>query len=330
MMMKGRIAYVLAAILSASLPSSTSAQGTRHTHSFWREITQPGFGHSRRRLAEGVTLLQRVRRLSGPARWATLESAIARFEAADQHHRDDPEVLYLWAVALAAWERPSREERAERRIEEARAMFNRLRRVTAEYRAGNVAFQLAILASRAHDFVTAMTEYQRAITINPSRPGASRDLSTLYANLAEVTMLSGDLEASVRHYEHAIVLARQQGRDVVLARWGLGVALHRLGAEDDARTEIARALSIGGMRPLTSEGVFFEPREELLYYQALGFETGASLLAHSPDDTQSYREGLARAQEAWSAFAERAPHSAHAARARARARAIESMLLDPR
>src|SRR5690606_32432036 len=133
-----------------------------------------------------------------------------------------------------------------------------------------VAFELAILHTRLGDYERAAEEYRRARSalLDPRLGG------TIVANLAEITMLAGDLERAAAYFEEAIELSeRLAGNDLslVLSLVGGAVASDRQG--DGARAlelmKRARTIEGGKVRATRSSGVFYEPREEIHYYDAI-------------------------------------------------------------
>jgi tetratricopeptide (TPR) repeat protein len=159
-----------------------------------------------------------------------------------------------------------------RRDDEALVVLNNLISMHPAFMAETVAFDRALLLTRLRRFAEAALAYQSAIALGLDA-GAT---PIILANMAEVTMLAGDLETAVKHYEHALREARG-GRDGLLALWGLAVALDRLGEHDSALRHITKATTAegGSMHVLRSDGVFFEPDYERLYYEALGHEVMA-------------------------------------------------------
>lgn len=208
--------------------------------------------------------------LAGPDasshRRAAVENAIARFELALKLVPRDPEVLYLSAKALSLWERQRPGGRVDKRTREAISRFEELRTVDPDYEAYRVAFELGILHTLDGSPARAAHEYERALTLRMDEGSAS----TVLSNLAEVTMMAGDLERAVELYEQAVQEASPDDR--VLARWGLAVALDRLGEHSEALAQADRAIA-DDQRPLGAlrqSGVFFVPPYESYYYEGLG------------------------------------------------------------
>lgn len=193
---------------------------------------------------------------------------------------DAAEVLYASARLWTLWEQPASPWHcgAERRDEEALRALQTLRREHPEFMADAVTFDLAVALTRLHRFAEAAAAYETAMTLSLD----GQETSTVLANRAEVTMLSGDLEAAVGLYERARSKARGS-REHLLATWGLAVAIDRLGEHEEAIAMLAKALIAdgGGMRVLRDGGVFFEPERERDYYEGLGHE---ALAEQSKDD----------------------------------------------
>jgi tetratricopeptide (TPR) repeat protein len=226
-------------------------------------------------------------------RRAAVENAIARFERARTLAPDDPEVLYLCGKALSLWERRSSSGRIEKKSREAIARFEALRKIDALYEAADVAFELGVLFTREGEFTRAAEEYSRALTLRIDE--ASRGV--ILGNLAEVTMMSGDLEEAVGFYERAI---HEGGADErLLSLWGLAVALDRLGEHGEAMERARRALR-DDQRPmgvLKQSSVFFVPPYEAHYYDGLG------LLALAEEQAGEARSAEAIARDAAKALA---------------------------
>ncbi len=240
---------------------------------FWRAAKNPNERRAETLLRQGRSQLYPALGLSmlaGPdatsLRRAAIENAITRFELARKLVPRDPEVLFLSAKALALWERRSSGGRIEKRSREAIARFEELRSVDADYEAYQVAFELGILHTLQGDPARAVAEYQRALSLRIDEGSPS----TVLSNLAEVTMMSGDLEGAVELYERAV--AAGSGDERVLSRWGLAVALDRLGEHSEAYAQAQRAIT-DDQRPLGAlrqSGVFFVPPYESYYYEGLG------------------------------------------------------------
>jgi tetratricopeptide (TPR) repeat protein len=107
--------------------------------------------------------------------------------------------------------------------------------------------------------------------------------SAIYANLAEVLMADGRLSEAEARYREAIAVATTAGAtdvrgavpDLVLANYGLGVALDRDDQPAAAREMMGRALALDpqtAVLTLAAQGngdLFFVPDGEVLYYQGL-------------------------------------------------------------
>lgn len=199
-------------------------------------------------------------------RRAAVENAIARFERARALAPNDPEVLYLCGKALSLWERRLPSGRIEKKSREAIARFLALREVDPLYEAEHVAFELGVLYTRESEFAKAAEEYERALTLRVDETSRA----VILGNLAEVTMMAGDLEGAVRLYERAIQEGSTDER--LLSLWGLAVALDRLGEHGEALERARRALR-DDQRPmgvLKQSSVFFVPAYEAFYYDGLG------------------------------------------------------------
>lgn len=254
------------------------------------------------------------------ARQAQLENAEVRLRRAAALAPDDAEILYALGRLLMAWEQPMPVWRCGvlRHDDEALAVLNELVREHPAFMADTVAFDRALVLTRLRRFPEAATAYENAIALGLD--GGATPI--ILANMAEVTMLSGDLETAVTHFEHALREA-SGGRDYLLTMWGLAVALDRLGEHDSALTHVKKAIAAegGAMRVLRSDGVFFEPDYERFYYEALGHE----VMAHE-NPANRVRE-LGQAAAGFAAFiAASGDKGAFTQSARARLTHIEALL----
>lgn len=262
----------------------------------------PGFSHKRMRVMASV-LNESMQRVTH------MENAIARLREAEQLAPDNPEVLHALGVALREWERPGPLDacRAQRRDEEAIAVFERLRQRHPQHRPATVAFDLAILYTRTLQFDRASQCYADGAPLEIN----TAQLPILFSNWAEVTMLAGHLMEAVRLYQRALDLSSER-REYLLPLWGMAVALDRLGERDSALEHATRALHAegGSMAILHSDGVFFEPESEIHYYEGLGHEALSQLPG---SDTAAELE---QAAQSWRAFfatgGERTPWTASA------------------
>lgn len=264
-------------LLSAAPGSASDRELPRPSYTtapFWQAARNPGARRAATLLRQGRSQLYpalRFNMLLGPDlmthRRAALENALARFERARMLTPHDPELLFLSAKALSMWERRAPGGGTQRRSSEAIARFESLRSLDPVYEAYDVAFDLGILYTREQQFARASREYRRALDARLTENGSS----TVLANLAEVTMMSGDVERAVELYERAIRLS--SGEEKLLPRWGLSVALDRLGERNAALDQARRAIR-DDRRPMAVLGhndVFFVPEFEVNYYYALGY-----------------------------------------------------------
>lgn len=224
-----------------------------------------------------------------------LDNAIARLQSARALRPSDPDVLFTLTHVLSMWEQPGPLWGcdAKRRDTEAIEMLEHLRRVDPQYLSSEVAFELGVIHTRARNFRLAAIAYARAAALSLDHD----NVAVTRTNLAEVTMLSGDLDGALLQYERAIELA-DGGKEFLLSVWGLAVALDRLGEHEAAVEHARRAVSAEGgrMRVLRSYGVFFEPPHEIHYYEALGHEAMALI----DEDRQDAER--AAAVESWRAY----------------------------
>jgi len=320
-------ATLIVAALCAG-PSRAAAEGPVHARSgFWQNVAHPERSRSRALLRQATRLifLSTPPDLGlGPANPRSrvfLERAIHRLEIAHRLSPDDGEILFTLASAKARWELEDATGVVHRLDDDAIALFERLRGVDPEYEAQQVAFELGILRTRSHQFAQAADEYERAMQLSMD----AQETATTCANLAEVTMLAGDLHAAVTYYERAIELARRAGDNGELAMWGLAVALDRLGEHPYALERAREALGMRGgtTDALRDPGVFFEPAYEIHWYEALGHE--AAIASQADDVARLAQRRLALLS--WRSFlAEGGDSSRWADLARERAASIETSL----
>jgi len=314
---------VALSVTSFALSPAPVATAQMSEPSFWRTVREPDYARAMHLMMQGMYLFreygvaQREReRANIPASTpgpheinAILEGAIRRFALAHRLAPTEPQILFFYALATSLWEEPGRGG-VTRRDDETLALFTQLRALDPGFEAMEVAFSLGIVHTRGRDFEAAAQEYHRAIARALS-PDAVH-----WANLAEVTMLGGDVEAAVGYYERAIEIAGVDGTDTVLALWGLAVALDRLGEHRRAIEITAEALSEGGgtMDPLGANGVFFEPAYEIHWYEGLGHAALASQAQSAEERSRAeeasvaaFRLFLARGGEEspWAALARR-------------------------
>jgi tetratricopeptide (TPR) repeat protein len=215
-----------------------------------------------------------VRTAARPAlqRRAHLEAALARLALAQRLAPDDGEIQLTTARLLAEWEEPAEPWTcaSQRRDAEALTSLQALRSAHPELAPEATGFELAIALTRQQRFTEAAQTWTGVSTLVAD--GGEQSV-TVRTNLAETSMLAGDLETAIEQYRRALAIA-SSGRSYQLALWGLAIALDRLGEHAEARTHVEKALHAEGwaMRALRSEGVFFEPEHELHYYEALGHE----------------------------------------------------------
>lgn len=349
-------AGVIAGLVGAGAPPIAGAQelaggAPRAGEPSWADYLAPERRVARQLRRDGLARLLDAMLSSGESLGrppdVLYDQALIRFDRARRALRRDPDLLYFRAIALASWRRDVGGHE-ERRTEEAIEAYEELRRVDPDYHADRVAFELAILHSRSGEHEAAVAEYRRAIdaaTIDPAPtpyPIADREralallfrpieLSTAHLNLAENTMMLGDLPSAVASYRRASELASDDPVTRALALWGLALALCRDGDQRQAIATAQRAIegdpfpldvsrwrvdhrAHGPMAVLHSTLVFFEPAYEVLAYDALGWEAMARQ-ASAPADRE---ELLGRALRAWRTYLSHGGNaSLHAAHARA-------------
>ncbi len=271
--MKKLAAALLLLMLTGSPAAADPPQGGA---AFWREARRPGYLRARALLRQALQQRAAQEQSEGRAVGrAMIENALARLEIAHRLAPDDPEILFELAEATSRWERTTRDGTVERRDAEARALFEQLRDLDAGFRTFVVGFELGVLRTRARDYEGAAAEYAHALESSALvEPGA---IAQAQGNLAEVTMLAGDLERAVEHYEEAedTLMSTSNGAthpaSLSLARFGRAVALDRLGEHDGAVEVAAAAIQASpiSVNILQSRDVFFEPPCELYWYEAI-------------------------------------------------------------
>jgi len=269
----------------------------------WREVRSPGWLRSRALLRQGRERLATAGSAQSFGRneafvLAHLEAAEARFARARALAPDDPEAAFDLARALYMRSQALGEaELRERTV----AILLEVRRLDIHFRAATIASLLAILHTHAGRFAEATAEHDRALrrSLDPSRDW------TETANLAESAMLTGDLTRAVALYERSLRLARTRGSSAtvgrdhlwvgVLSLWGLAVALDRLGERAAALERAGEALAVGtgdaALRVLRDESVFYEPPEEVYWYEALGYE---AMARREPANAAAFHEQALR------------------------------------
>lgn len=287
-------------LVCATLATAAPVAAQELEAGFWRSVREPGYARAMHLTQQGLYLWDMWRQAGGEGmsgdnpfeRNAILEGAMERFGLAHRLVPTDETFLFLFARTTSLWARP--EPTGEARMDdEALALYAALRELDPEFQAANVAFDVAIIHTRAHRFSDAATEYQYAIA------RALEPDSVHWSNLAEVTMLAGDVEEAVRLYERAIVLADQgEGAGKLLAKWGLAVALDRLGEHREALSVAEQAVLEDDLNPLHREGVFYEPAYEIHYYEGLGHAAQARIA----ESGQARQRALARSRESFRRF----------------------------
>lgn len=257
-----------------SLLPAASAQETSPVASapFWQRLREPQAARAQALLRQGRAQLVPALRSSlvwgqqaAAHRRVAVEGALARFERARALTPRDPELLFLTGRALSAWEQELNGE-LRQRSKEAIDCLLALRAIDPWFEAEAVAFELGMLYTREARFADAAAEYQRALALQLDDSAHSVTLG----NLAEVTMLAGDVEGAVRLYERAT--HESSGSNRLLALWGQAVALDRLGERGEALSVAQRAVrdDQAPLHVLEQGSVFFVPTYERHYYEGLG------------------------------------------------------------
>jgi tetratricopeptide (TPR) repeat protein len=327
--------WALCLVLAIAAP--TLAQPLPQREGSWRELVIPERRAGQFYLRHGLAKLLRASAHNDPATgdpppWALLDQALVRLERAGRLMPGHPEVLYLTAVALSRWERQGSDGANERRSEEALEAWREVRRADPSYQPDRVAFELAMLYTLQQDYAHARAEYSIALahqSPEPVFPGylplqmeeqlmllyLPISLHTLEGNLAEVSMLDGDLSAAIQHYTAALDASRDQPVGQSLARWGLALALDRRGDTEESlrvATRVLREDPIPPDHPIYGEirarhglfavlhlpGVFFEPPCEIHAYEGIGHEA----LARGASSAEQAEEERSEALTSWRRF----------------------------
>jgi tetratricopeptide (TPR) repeat protein len=211
------------------------------------------------------------------ARRDALDRALADLERARRLEPDDFEIARARVRVLALWEEPGSIERCEVRQRTAAAIdaLRTLHALRPEQVSSGSSFELGGLLARSGDYEGAAVAYRHAIAL------AFEDVerSSAYAQLAQVTMLAGDAAAALPYYQRALASAAP-GRASAILRFGLAVALDRLGEHAAALEQAVLALEASerSLDVLAPDNVQFEPASERFVYEALAHEALAQLM----------------------------------------------------
>jgi tetratricopeptide (TPR) repeat protein len=170
-------------------------------------------------------------------------------------------------------------------------------------------FHLGVERTRAGHLAESLVAYERLLAMGDA------DAAT-FANAAELLMALGRLGEAEERYREAVRLETaapaptriETSHALVLATYGLAVALDRAGRADAAREAMARALVLDPRHATLTAAeqpgadVFFVPDGDVYYYLGLAAEVGGDA-----------DEGAA----AFAEFLRRQPHAASSVRARA-------------
>lgn len=255
----------------AELGAAGTAPGPR-TAPFWRAAHDPDSLRADSLVRQARSLLYPALGRSsflgnlGQAKRLAIEAALARLAMARRMDPSNLEALYLTGLALAQWEARVPAGAVQRRDGEAIRILSRLSALAPTFEPYEIAFELAILYTRVERFDRARDAWQRALDVHLGE----LSVPTVYSNLAEVTMMAGDLPEAAELYTRAVELGDGEAR--LLPMWGLAVVLDRMGEHAEALQWAQRALT-EDQRPmgvLRAPGVFFVPQYEVHYYTGLG------------------------------------------------------------
>lgn len=210
-------------------------------------------------------------------RRAALDRALAELDRAERMDPASAEVARARAQALVLWEEPASLESCEVRQRTAEAIdaLRRWHALRPEQVSSASMYELGGLYARQTAYASAATAYRRAVAL--AFDDAER--SAAYAQLAQVTMLGGDAAAALPYFQRALENA-QPGKAVSLLRFGLAVALDRLGDHPAAleQAKLALEASERSLEVLAPDNIQFEPASERYVYQALAHEAQAQLM----------------------------------------------------
>jgi tetratricopeptide (TPR) repeat protein len=258
--------FVALGVLPALVVTASDPGGSR----LWDDVRRARGPEARALLRRAELRLFVTRDASPRERASWIRDAHVELNRAFLLAPDDLEIAYFRARAAAEEALlPTTRDKASL-VQLAMSRFLEIRSKDPHHRAEMVAFELAILHTRLRAFDRAADEYRiaRAALLDARFGGV------IVTNLAEITMLAGDLERAALYFEEAIEMSsRLAGNDLslVLALIGGAVAYDRLG--DGARAielaKRARTIEGGDIRATRASGVFYEPSEEIHYYDAL-------------------------------------------------------------
>ena len=322
-------------IAHANLHPLTDGRGRIGERS-WHDVADPTRRDARILVRQAVALLIEATHAQPdglePSSQLQVERALDRLDRALVVRRDDVELAFYRGIALSMFVHEEASGRLERRTDEAIAEFERARALDPSYEPATIAWQLALLHTRAHRFDRASEEYDRARRGPPARIGApiavptpqERSLQGFFVppesgdialNQAEVEMLGGDLERAREHYREAIDSSERGSYARALALFGQALAEERDGAHLEAMASAHEAATewtpnlldaelqallarYGPVAVLHHPGVSFEPRWERHAYEALAHEA----LAQHASDAEGAEAERARARRALRAF----------------------------
>lgn len=290
------VLITLALVCATWAPSG----GVHAQTDFWQR-----FSHDK--TARAQTLARRALRVLKHEQPSLLDPTSHLFpyrvsEALDQLARavqlapNDSGILMAYGLALAR----HRPQDSEARQTALRAL-EAARRGAPQKFSYDEYFELAILYSREQRFDQAIATYERLL-----REAIEPPSITTLSNLAEMRMMSGDLAGAIGGFRKALAQGTFDPGSDTLARWGLGVALDRMGQHLKAIEEVKQAVqnSGGTLRTLDADGVFFEPDFERHWYRGLGYEALAT--THTGLRKEEF---LYSAELEWEAFAKRSAAS---------------------
>lgn len=225
-------------------------------------------------------------------------AAVAMSDVSGIRSPSDPRLAWVMAEALLIADM-DRERDARRLLEGA------LETLPPGPLRADVLRRLGVVLAGLAEPLRSREVYTEALELELS----SRERANLFYNRAEASLELDELEAAVTDYRRALDLAMEP--DVfALVRYGLAVALERLGDLPAALDELGPALGItlpfpvyGAPDPLDLPGVFFVPAYERYYIEAL--RAMASL--RQADSRAQFLVESSVAIQAWDAYLAAAP-----------------------
>ncbi|MBX3181313.1 MAG: tetratricopeptide repeat protein [Polyangiaceae bacterium] len=244
--------------LALLLVGGLSSQAAEAKPSVWQAAKDPERARAERARVSAERMLSRAlmaERLSARSAQSLERASLAMLELSEGHGGPAHDYLLGHLLALHGSD-----------LERARAVLRRaLRRAPDSPVARRAWFDLGVVSAKLGDGAGEHRAYTQGLST-----AWERDLrGNLYLNRAESSMVAGRLMDALTDY-HAAVRAASDPHVQALAYWGLAIVRERLG-------DLPKALEAAGLahriapNALQLPSVFFVPRYDLHYYQALTF-----------------------------------------------------------